>query len=325
MTLAYGRDAVALLMRRQTTDFNTPEAAGSGKFAQVQAYRAPIGSRRDLFEDRYLGDGRNPGEVLLGFERADGEIEAPLRSESIGWHLYGLFGAPATTGDGEVPEHFSHVFTSAGAMTHWTMGYRAGETWFRDAGMTYNEMRFRLARASETQRMSFGLIGRNEEKLGAALDAAPVEPVAATDLRMFAFDATMTLDGSPAADIVDMDLTISQGRTLDEEAISGQPYPLRVLEGDLTISGTARFRFEDATRYDLAAATTEFDMSVIWTAGTQSFTLAIQNLVFAKDSVRLDSGGVLSLSLPLRASRATSGPSITATLVNRRADYANPA
>lgn len=325
MALAYGRDALALLTRRQTTDFNTAEAAGAAKFAQVQAYRATLGSRRDLFEDRHLGDGRNPGQVLLGFERADGEIVAPLRSETIGWHLYGLLGAPNTTGDSGAPELFTHVFTSDGAMTHWTMGYRAGDVWFADTGMTYDSMSFRLARVSETQRMTFALIGRNEAKLGSALDATPVQPDADDDVRLFAYDATMTLGGVAVSDIVDMDLTISQGRTLDEEALSGQPYPLRVLEGDLTISGTARFRFEDASRYDAAAATTEFDMVVTWTSGAQEFSLAIQNLVFGKDAVRLESAGVLTLSLPLRASKAASGASVTATLKNYRANYANPA
>lgn len=314
----YGRDSVPLLLRRQA-DFGTAETAGSAKFLALPCYRNTVGSRRDLYDDKTLGQGRNPGEMFLGFETADGEIEVPLNSETIGWHLHGLLGAPTTTGTGP----YTHVFASGGAMTHHTLGRQAGAVQFVDIGATWNEMRLQIARASQTQRATFGLLGRNEVKAGAVLDATPVQP--GTDLRFFAFDAAALIDGAAVADIVDLELTATNNRTHDQEAVSGDPWPLRILEGDFAVTGRARFRFETAAWYDLARAGTAFDLRVSWANGAHSLQIDVSNCKFSADRVPLDSGGVLSLTLPFQAAKPDAGqPSLKATLVNARAAYANP-
>lgn len=316
----YGRDSVPLLLRRQGS-YGTAETAGAGKFVSLPCYRNTMGSRRDLYDDKTLGEGRNPGEMFLGFEVHDGEIEVPLRAETIGWHLYALLGAPQTTGTGP----YTHVFESGGAMTFHTLGRQAGAVQFTDIGVAWNEMRLRLARESQTQRATFACLGRNEVKAGAVLDATPVAP-GAGDLRFFSFDAGVLIDGSAVAEIVDLELTAGNGRTHDQEAVSGDPWALRILEGDFSVTGRARFRFEDATWYDRARAGTAFDLRARWENGATSLQIDVANCKFSADRVPLESGGVLSVTLPFTAAKpGSSEATMTATLVNGLASYANPA
>ena len=321
MALVYGRDPGSRVLMRRQSAFNAAETAGAGKFVALPVYRYTIGDRRDLVEDKVIGEGRNPGRRLLGLQRGDGEIEAPMRGQSFGWHLFNMFGVPTTTGAGP----FTHAFDSDGEMVHATFGRGAGANAdFADIGVTYNEMRLRLARSGEAQRVTFSCLSSRETKLGAPLDSAPVVPVDAEERKM-AFDGVLTVNGTPAGDIVDLDLTITHNRTLDEEAASGDPWPLRVLEGDFDFSGSARFRFEDAGRYDLARAATEFTLGLAWTSGTETFSLTCRNAIFAADRVPLEGGGVLTITLPITASKPAGGAaSVSAVLVNGLAEYASP-
>lgn len=318
----YGRDSVPLLLRRQAS-YGTAETAGPGKFVSLPCYRNTIGSRRDLYDDKTLGEGRNPGEMFLGFEVHDGEIEVPLRAETIGWHLFGMFGEPTTTGTGPGP--YTHVFKSGGPMAFHTMGRQAGAVQFTDIGVAYNEMRLQLSRQSQTQRATFSCLGRNEVKAPAVLDATPVMPLA-TDARFFAFDAEVRVDGNAVAEIVDMEFTAANGRSHDQEAVSGDPWALRLLEGDFAVTGRARFRFEDATWYDRARAGTAFDLRAKWENGPHSLQIDIDNCKFSADRVPLEGGGVLSVTLPFSAAKpGVDTATLTATLINARANYANPA
>lgn len=316
MAIAYGRDTAAALMVRGQTDFATQ---ATGDYVLLPGYSYTGGSRRPVEGETLLAQGRNPGEALLGFESWDGEWVAPLRAETIGWHLRMLLGAPVTTGSGP----YTHVFTP-GAVSHATVGRGAGATFFADLGVTWNTMRMQLRRASETQRATFGLLGQREVKLGGVIDATPVAP-STDDARFFAYDAGLELATVAVADIVDLDMTISNGRTLDQEAVSGDPWPLAMLEGDFEVTGTATFRFDGAARYDAARAATELKMVVGWVEGADSLEIEIDKVVFSADSPRLVGAGVLQLSLPWRATKpGTGNPALTATLINGRASYAWP-
>lgn len=321
----YGRDSVDALLVRRQTDFNTPETAGAGKFVRLPVYRNTLGDRQDLFEDKVLGDGRQAGEALLGFRRHDGEIEAPVRSQSFGWHLAAMFGAPVTTADTPSAGLKTHVFTSGGAPGPFTCGRQVGDVHFGDIGVTWNEMRLRLARQAQTQRATFGCLGRNEVKLGAVYDSAPVAFANADDLRFMAYDGGVTFDGSTVGDLVDLDMTVSHQMTHDDEAISGEAWALRLLEGDFMVRGNVRFRFEDATRYDLGRQGTLFDLVASWTSGDHSLTLRLHNMIVAADRAPLEGGGVLTYNLSIMASKPDPGDAtVTATLVNNVAGYANP-
>jgi hypothetical protein len=318
----YGRDAVSSVLMRDQTDFRTQAAPGAAKFVRLPAYEYVVDATRELIDDKVLGDGRDPGAVLLGFERWSATLVVPMRSETLGWHLKSFFGtAPATTG-GSAP--YSHVWESGGPMVHRTLGRQAGAVHFADIGATWNEMRFRLARAAEAQRLTFGLIGCREVKLGAVLDATPVEPT--DDRKMLAYRGALTLGGAAVAEVVDLDFTVSQGRAPDEEAISGDPYALRALEGDFTVTGSARFRFEDAALYDAAQASTERDMAVEWTSGTHSVKFEIANVIFEKSAPPLQGGGVITLTQRFRAAKpnGVGEKSMKVTVVNGRSGYAAP-
>lgn len=321
MPLVYGRDSGSRIFKRWQSAFNTAETAGAGKFVDLPCYRYSVGDRRDLVGDKVLGEGRDPEKKLLGLQRGGGEIEVPMRGQSFGYHLRSFFGPGTPSGSGTI----THTFTSGGGMVHSTIGRGAGSNaYFADVGVTYNEMRLRLARAGEAQRVTFSVLSSREEKLGAVIDSAPVA-ISASEERKMAFDGVLKVGGVAAADIVDLDLTLSHQRTLDEEAASGDPWPLRVLEGDFLFSGSARFRFEDATRYDAARAATEMTLALEWTSGNEDFTLTLRNAIFAADRVPLDGGGVLTLALPIVSSKPVGGASATAVLVNTVADYGNPA
>lgn len=316
----YGRDAVPLIVRRQS-DFNTAQAALAGGFVALPCYPGTNpGSRRDLYDDKRIGEGADPGAMYLGFETGDGPVVAPFDSESVGWHLSLLLGDPVTTGTGP----YTHVWKSGGATQWWTGGSTRGGVHFRYTGLAYASMQLQLARASATQRATFQAVLRDEAKIADPLDATPVAP-RASDVPFAAFSGVLRVGGVIAADITDLDWTASNNLTPDEAASSGQPYVAQVLQGDFTQQGLARFRFENAARYDLARAGTATDLRLDWTAGADTLRVDIANVKFAADRLPIDSGGALTLSLPWQAAKPDPGDaSLTVTLVNTLPSYADP-
>lgn len=322
MPAAYGRDSKPLLWRWQT-DFNTPQTAADGSFVALPVYPSQTpGSRRDLYDDKRLGDGRNPGLQRLGFETADGQIEVPLLSQSIGWHLTGLLGLPVTTGAGP----YVHTFSSGGAIRYGTAGSVKAGVPFATYGVIHNSMELRIARQSQTQRARFGLLARNEVKLAADLDATPVVYADADDKTFAAFDGLVKVDGADVAEIRDLSITCANGRETDGDAPSGAPWVKRMLEGDFAVTGQMRLSFEDATWYDRAASGTEFDLELSWAQGGDSMVMTIRNVIGGKFPAPLEAAGLLTVTMPVTASRPPSGqPAVTVVLTNGLASYGNPA
>lgn len=319
MPIAFGRDATAVHMIRRQVDFGTPAA---GRYVQLPGYSQTGGSRRPVEDDPLLGQGDSFDEALLGFEVWDGDWEVPLRAQSIGWHLRQMLGDPVTTGAGP----YQHVFTPL-PPTFASVGRGAADLFFRDVGVAWNEWRMSIARASATQRVTFGLLGQREERLVAPADAAPVIIDQAADARFFAFDGGVSLDGGSAAgDLVSLDFTLSRGLQPDAEAQSGEAWtPALIQQAPLSLTGNATFRLDGAARYDAARAGTEFTMQISWATGPHSLVIDIDRAVFSADAARMSGPGVVQLSMPWRGSRPRgTTPPIVVTLTNDVPSYADP-
>jgi len=320
MAVAFGRDATAVAMIRRQTDFLTP---ATGRFVLLPGYSRTGASRRLVEADQLLGQGDTFDEGLLGFEEWSGDWEAPLRAQSIGWHLRQLLGDPVTTGTGP----WTHIFTPL-PPTFATIGRGAGDLHFRDIGVAWNTMRMQIARGSLTQRVIFGLIGQRETRETAVIDATPLIHDQAQDVRFFAFDGSVSLDGGTinANDLVSLEMTLSRGLAADTQAQSGTPSVAALLQQEtMSLTGAATFRLDGAARYDAARAGTQFSLRVGWTSGAASLTIDVDRAMFSSEGVRLPGPGAVELSMPWRGSRPRDPAApIVATLVNDVPSYGDP-
>jgi hypothetical protein len=322
MATAYGRDAV-LMMRRQA-DFATAEGAAPPGYVRLPYYESTLGARREQGTDPALPDGRLPSPIDRGLRTADGNLVVPVHLASIGWHLHGLLGAPVTTGAGPYTHTFdaedadAPVFHSFG-ISHAKIGVHFGYH-----GFAYNTLQVTASKQSPRQRMSFGLLGREEVKLGATLDANPTaesaDPVAQS------WTGEVLKDGAPVGAVTSMEFSYSNGHELDQETITGDENPGGIDEGRIALSGSLTTRFVDAMWYDLAKAGTLFDLAMRWIVGSDSLVLTAHNVQLAEDRVPVQGGGgPISTSWSFQADRPDPGIApFRAVLVNGRADYAMP-
>lgn len=321
MPNAFGRDAVAMFRRQ--ADFTTPESAAPPNFVKFPYYRSTLGARREQGTDPALPDGRLPATIDRGLRSADGELEVPLHLASIGHHLYGLLGVPVTTGAGPFVHTFDAEDTDAPTFHTFGISHTKIDQHFRYAGFAYNTLRITAQKQSPRQRVVFGLLGRDEVKLAATLDAAPVGESA--DPVVQSWVGEVLKDGVIVAAVTQCEFTYTNGFELDQETITGDEWAAGVDEGRIGVNGTLTMRFADATFYDLAKAGTLFDLGLRFTVGTSSLVLTAHNIQLAEDRVPVEGGGPISTQWSFQADKPDVGtPPFQAVLTNDRADYAMP-
>lgn len=322
MVNAYGRDAV--LMFRRQADFDTPEGAAPPGFIKLPYYESTLGSRREQGTDPALPDGRLPSVIDRGLRTADGSLVVPVHLASIGWHLHGLLGAPVTSGIGPYTHTFEAEDTDAPVFHSFGVSHAKIGIHFGYFGYAYNTLQVTASKQSPRQRMTFGLLGKSEVKLGAALDAAPVADT--PDAVVQSWTGEVLKDGAPVGAVTSMEFNYSNGHTHDQETITGGEDPSGVDEGRIALSGSLTTRFTDAAYYDLAKAGTLFDLAMRWVVGAESLVLTAHNVQLAEDRVPVQGGGgPITTSWSFQADKPDPGtPPFQAVLINGRADYAMP-
>lgn len=321
MPTAYGRDAVAMLRRQ--ADFETPESAAPPNFIKFPYYRSTLGARREQGTDPALPDGRLPAVIDRGLRAADGQLEVPLHLNSIGWHLYGLLGAPVTTGAGPFVHTFDAEDTDAPIFHTFGISHAKIGEHFRYSGFAYNTLAITAQKQSPRQRCLFGMLGRDEVNIGATLDAAPVGET--TDPVAQSWVGEVLKDGAVVGAVTQCEFNHSNGHELDQETITGDEWAAGVDEGRIGVNGSLTTRFLDTTFYDLAKAGTLFDLGLRWVVGTGSLVLTAHNIQLAEDRVPVEGGGPITSSWSFQADKPDPGtPPLQAVLTNDRADYAMP-
>lgn len=314
----------AKLFARQQAAFGTAESAGDGAFMALPFYSYGVVPSEDRSEDELMYGDAYPGESVRGLQSVAGAMVVPVGLNSIGWHLRSILGAPATTGSSD----YTHVFTAAAQpttpiLTHGITHTRIGTHFVQDS-LTCMSLEMALRKDGQRARATLNMIGRQQEKTGAALDASPV--AYAPDPVPVGFQGQIKRGGSVAADVTGADFTLTSGVGLDQETMNLAPTAAGFESPRWGLTGSITARYRDNTWYDAATDDTPIALTLeLVRTATQSLVIAMPDVRFQRTSPEIDGRGPISTQFSFQAVRPASGAElVTFTLKNQTADYANP-
>lgn len=223
MSTARG-DYAALVSRLQST-FGTAESAGNGDFYKLPFYELTSSPTEEMENDESLYGDAFPGDAVAGLRNLSGSLVVPLGLSSIGWHLRALLGEPATTGTTD----YTHVFETAAqpSVPLLTQGisYTDIDQHFVQDSVAYTGLEISAQKTGPRQRATFNIVGREEAKLGAALDTTPLEYLPESVPN--GFKAKLLIDGVEAAGATGVTLTLGSGVEPDQETLNGPAHRRR--------------------------------------------------------------------------------------------------
>lgn len=320
----YGRDAV-LHFRRQT-DFATAAVTADGSFVNLRFFNFSMGSGEALEarEDLNRGLGREPHGVDLGLINPAMQMEVPGDYDELGWHLYGMFGAPTTTGT----DPYTHAFASGGTTQTFhtfvaSMVATASDLWREFSGGIYNEFSASLGRGGQRQRFRFGLLGHDYKKVLAAGDDTPLDTASGGFSQ---WRGKLKIDDTDTGLIETADFTVSNNLELDQ-LVTGTRNPGGVLTGLVSASGNFNLRTRNNTHFDASKAGTNISLAFEWvTSAGLSLTVAFPAVRLTPPAQTVQGPGVISQAYAWTADAPSgSDAAVEVTLINSRADYDMPA
>jgi hypothetical protein len=314
MAQAYGFNT-NVLMRRQVS-FDTP---ASGNYIRLPILRHSLGDAQGFEDQSYGPEGREPKDPGRSLATHGGDIEVPLCLTHMGWILYGLFGAPVTSGSGD----YTHVFKSgASSLPFHTIEVGHPETgrFLQHIGVMFNSTSFKLDKKGGYGSVSIGCLGQTEIKRTSSAGGSPVEEVLD---RIHQWTGAISRDGSPFANVTECDLNFSNGLVANNDIINGEPYPASIDLGQSSLKGNLTARFVDDAVYDLAVSGEPFALELAWAvSATRAFILKAPAVRLEKAGIPMEGPGGIRARFSLRGEWAASDDAMfIATLKNARANY----
>ena len=314
MAQAYGFNTT-VLMRRQTA-FDTPATANH---VRLPILRHSLGDTQGFEEQSYGPEGREPKEPGRALASHGGEIEVPLCLTHMGWILYGLFGAPVTSGYSD----YTHVFKSgAASLPAHTIEVGHPETgrFLQHIGVMFNTASFKADKKGGYGSVSIGCLGQTEVKRTSSQGGTPVEEPLE---RVHQWTAAIFRDGQPFANVTECELNFSNGLVANNDIINGEPYPVSIDLGQSSLKGNLTARFVDDAVYDLAVSGEPFALELAWrVSATRALILKAPAVRLEKAGVPMEGPGGIRARFALRGEWAASDDAmLIATLKNGRADY----
>nr|WP_321459604.1 phage tail tube protein [uncultured Cohaesibacter sp.] len=312
--------ATNLLVNLQA-DYATPAA---GDYVSTLFYAETIAETEDKQDDAVLGlarvNDRDQTQMAPGLRSLSGGLTVPLDVNHIGLWLYGLFGAPETTGTGP----YTHVFESgAASLPYLTIEFekRKGAAFFQNVGLVASSMALSMSRDSGYRQVELQFVGRNENKLAASAGGTPAAQMARQAVP--SAKGLMRVDGVDVAELVGLDFNYANNPTADE-SINGTDYNSGYdLDETATCNGSVTLRYKDETFYDRAVADSAHAVDLVYQIGASaSLTLSMPAVRFARGPIAPISGpGGLQAQLDWSAEQSATEAMLTATLVNSIEDY----
>jgi hypothetical protein len=326
MTNARGDEAK--MTSRIQAAFGTAEPASDGTFVTLPYYSYNVSPSEELTEDEAIYGDAFPGETERGLRNVAGSMEVPLKLNSIGWHLRSMLGDPVTTE--LVPGvDYSHVFTPKSQpivplLTN-CISHTRLDTHFVQDSLTCAGMEFRAQKNGSRNRVTLNMIGRAEETSVAELDATPV--AYAVDPATVGFHGKVLVGAAEVADVTGMSMTLNSGVEADQETLNG----LQTAAGFETprwgLTGTLDTRYRDNSWYDRGSNGTLITLKLNWTlSASYSLEIEIPSTRIEMNGIPIGGRGVISAPFSFMAERPAAGAELCKfTLLNKTADYANPA
>ena len=316
-------DRAKFLSRRQAS-FGAAEAAAAGAFYLLPFYSYNVLPSGEQTNDEAIQGDAFPGDTVAGLRNLAGGMEVPMGLDSIGWHLAQLLGLPETTGTGP----YTHVFTAKAnpAILLATHGISHTDTvaHFVQDSLAIAGLEITAQKNGTRQRVTLNMVGREEVKAGATLDASPV--AFSPDPVPVGFQGGLTLDGNDAA-VTQASLTLNTGREADQETMNGLATADDISPGMWDLSGSLTARFRNTTLYDAASAGTPLSLVLSWPMNAgYSLIVRVPSITLERNGLPIDGRGVISQNFNWRANRPAVGQELfEVTLINSTSDYANAA
>ncbi len=324
MTNARG-DQAKFFMRAQAA-FGTAETPADGAFLTLPYYSFTLPPTRELNEDDGIYGDAYPGEQVAGLEGMTGSLVVPMGFSSIGHHLQGMLGAPVTT---ELQTgRYQHVFKTPATQSpvlHTTgLSYIDVDKHRIHDSVVYTGLEQETRKEGMFSRVSFNVSGRAESKLASTIDATPVSYV--DDIVPVKLTSGLKVDGVAAAGVTGFNFSLTSGVEMDQETINGTPFADAVLTGKWGLTGRIDARYRDDSYYDLGESGQLVDWTVTFPYDDDhSLEYLLHNVRVQRSGIPVNNRETISQSFDISAARPDAGQStLTATLINTVADYANP-
>lgn len=156
------------------------------------------------------------------------------------------------------------------------------------------------------QKVSFNFSGQKETIDTSSFDAAPTA-LGKTSFEGFQL-ATIEEGGVAIANVTKVDFSIDNGLDTGQYVMGGDGLRGGLPEGLCKVTGTLEALFENTTLYAKAVAGTESSLELTWsigtgagTAGNESMTLTIPEMIFKQDAPVIGGDGGVLVTLPFEA------------------------
>lgn len=278
-----------------------------------------VSAEQNMTSPQTLTGRRDPVEPILGNINVGGEIVVPLDVNAIGWILAMAFGNPTTTTVSTGV--YQHVFKPSNTQPSVSLERKLSNgDYYVDRGCKVSSLGFNFGGDGELV-TNIGILGCSEIVDDSPLDASPTE---ITLDRVNNFQAALKEGGSNIAIATELGLNINFGLDENGYAIGGGGQRSRINEGLIEVSGSLTAFYDDDTLIAKAIAATETSLQVKLTKGSNSLTIDIPELLFARKSPSIENATGIMQSLNYNGyyKDNSDGTAIKFTLINGTASYA---
>ena len=278
-----------------------------------------VSAEQNMTSPQTLTGRRDPVEPILGNINVGGEIVVPLDVNAIGWILAMAFGNPTTTTVSTGV--YQHVFKPSNTQPSVSLERKLSNgDYYVDRGCKVSSLGFNFGGDGELV-TNIGILGCSEIVDDDPLDASPTE---ITLDRVNNFQAALKEGGSNIAIATELGLNINFGLDENGYAIGGGGQRSRINEGLIEVSGSLTAFYDDDTLIAKAIAATETSLQVKLTKGSNSLTIDIPELLFARKSPSIENATGIMQSLNYNGyyKDNSDGTAIKFTLINGTASYA---
>jgi len=253
-----------------------------------------------------------------GMGRIEGSLEGGAYPEELGYFLFAIMGAKATSG---TAAPYTHVFTLAATPPSLSIqveddvqDVRYNGIYVSELGLTYNAAEGMLT-------YSASLVGKDRVETS----GTPI-PQDTTKPPFMGWQTKVYMGGAVVGELTEGEITLSREVALFWGA-DGLSVPSQAHVGPLSVTGRATVKFDDIAFYNRYKNKTQDEFKIEWTYGTGSdlkkLTFRASKMDYGEGAAEIDRTGVyISLAYSLRALyNETDGGPCWFELQNAQSDY----
>ena len=261
------------------TSFGVAPTTKAGAILPINSFGLNIS--RNLNTAATLTGRRDPVEPFDGNVEVSGDLVVPVDTRAFGYWLKLLLGAPTTTG---TAAPFTHVFKPSdncpSAMVQCVYG-TSPVTYGQFCGVKATSMNISTV-GDEELTATISVAGKDVSYESTNYNASAKAVVLK---RLNNFQASLKSNGSTLATVTQFDFTIDNGMDTSIRTIGGEGKLYDIVEGIMSITGTATMLFTNLTMLNAAEDSEELSFDLTWGIDTNN------KLTFSFPEVRLQYQG----------------------------------